>query len=160
MKKDVAFNLQKSQLDPIENLEILITSAPILTIFDPNILTRLKIDASSEGVGELLEQNHGSLENPQWHPIGYSSCALRHYEKRYVQIEKETLSIVFGVERFHEHLYGCKFAIINDHQPLKLIFSRSIVTCLPRIQKFSFDCRNMILSSSMHPAKQCQFLML
>ena len=36
---------------------------------------------------------------------------------------------------FHEHLYGHKFTISNDCQPLKSIFSRSVVTCLPRIQK-------------------------
>ena len=65
LKKDVAFNLQKSQLDAIGKLKTLITSAPILKIFDPNLPTRLKIDASSEGVGALLEQNHSLIENPQ-----------------------------------------------------------------------------------------------
>ena len=91
LKKNVALNLQKPQLDAIEKLKTSITSAPILKIFDPNLPTRLKIDTSSEGVGALLEQDHGSLENPQWHQIGYSSHALRDYEKRYVQIGKETL---------------------------------------------------------------------
>ena len=33
-------------------------------------------------------------------------------------------------------MYGRTFTIINDHQPLKSIFSRSIVTCPPKIQKF------------------------
>ena len=37
-------------------------SAPILKIFKTNLPKRLKIDASSEGVGGLLEQSHGSLE--------------------------------------------------------------------------------------------------
>ena len=81
LKKDVAFNLQKPQLDTIENLRILITSAPILEIFNPNLPKRLNIAASSEGVGALLKQKHGLLENPQWHPIGYSSRALRDYKK-------------------------------------------------------------------------------
>ena len=75
LKKDVAFNLKKLQLDAIEKLNRLITSAPILKIFNPNLPTRLKIDASSEGVEALLKQNHGLLENPQWHPIGYSHCS-------------------------------------------------------------------------------------
>ena len=75
LKKDVAFNLQKSQLDAIGKLKTLITSAPILKIFDPDLPTRLKIDASSEGLGALLEQNHGLIENPQWHPIEYLSRA-------------------------------------------------------------------------------------
>ena len=113
------------------------------------------MDASSDELGELFRQNYGSLENPQWHSIGYSSRALPNYEKLYAQTEKETFSIVFGVERFHEYLYGRKFTIIIDHQPLKSFFSRSIVTCPPRIQNFSFSCRSVILSSSMHPVKQC-----
>ena len=54
-KKDVPFNLQKPQLDAIEKLTILITSAPIVKIFDPNLPTIVKIDASSEGVRALLE---------------------------------------------------------------------------------------------------------
>ena len=75
LKKGIAFSLQKSQLDAIEKLKTSITSVPILKIFNPNLRTRLKIDASSEGLGALLEQNHGSLENPQWYPVGYSSHA-------------------------------------------------------------------------------------
>ena len=88
LKKGVVFNLQKPQLDAIEKLETLIVSAPILKIFDPNLPTKLKIDASSEGLGAHLGQNHGSLEIPQWYLIGYSSCVLRDNEKRYAQIEK------------------------------------------------------------------------
>ena len=55
LKKDVVFKLQKSQLDVIEKLKTLITSAPILKSFDSNLPTRLKTDASSEGLGALLE---------------------------------------------------------------------------------------------------------
>ena len=53
-----------------------------------------------------------------------------------LKLKKKTLSIVFGVEYFHEYLYDHKFTIINDHQPLKSIFSRSIMTRPLRIQKF------------------------
>ena len=62
--------------------------------------------------------------------------ALRAYKKRYTQTEKETLSIVFGVEHFDEYLYGCRFIVINDHKPFKSIFIRPIVSCPGRIQKF------------------------
>ena len=93
LKKDVVFNLQKPQLDAIKKLKTLITSALILQMFDPNLPTRSKIDASSEGLGALLEHNHGLLENPQWCPIGHLSRHLHDYEKPYPQIEKETLSL-------------------------------------------------------------------
>ena len=51
-------------------------------------------------------------------------------------LKNKTLSIVFGVQCFHKHLYSLKFTINNDPKPLKSIFSTSIVTCPPRIQKF------------------------
>ena len=42
----------------MEKFKTLIMSAPILKIFDANLPTKLKIDASSEGLGALLEQNN------------------------------------------------------------------------------------------------------
>ena len=102
LKKEVEFKLEKTPLDSIGKLKLLVTNAPCLKIFNPNLQTRLKIDASSEGLGALLEQNHGTLTYPKCNPVGYASQSLRDYKKRYAQIEKETLSIVFGVERFHD----------------------------------------------------------
>ena len=46
LKKDVVFELQKPQLDAIENLKTLVTSAPYLKIFDSKLPTRLKANAS------------------------------------------------------------------------------------------------------------------
>ena len=92
--------------------------------------------AHQDGLGALLEQNHRSSEGDRWFPIAYASRALLPYEKNYAQIEKETLSIVFGVEQFHKYLYGRQFTVRNDHQPLKSIFNKSISQCPPRIQRF------------------------
>ena len=130
------FELQKPHLEVIENLKTLVTSPPCLKIFDSKLPTRLKTNAISVGLGTFLEKHYGTVDNKKWHLIGYSSRALRDYEKRYAQIEKETLSIVFGVERFHEYLYGRRFIVINDHKPLKSIFNGLIICCPPRIHKF------------------------
>ena len=75
LKKDVVFELKKPQLDVIENLKTLVTSAHCLKIFDSKLPTRL-------GSGAFLEQTYGTVDNEKWHPIGYSSRALRDYEKR------------------------------------------------------------------------------
>jgi hypothetical protein len=96
----------------------------------------LNPDARADGLGALLEQNHGSDDSPQWFPIAYASRALLPYERNYAQIEKEALSIVLVTERFHEYLYGHHFTVFNDHQPLKSIFGKSITECPPRIQRF------------------------
>ena len=42
LEKDVLFELQKPQLDAIENLKTLVTSAPCLKTFDSKLQTRLK----------------------------------------------------------------------------------------------------------------------
>ena len=136
LRKDAVFKLQKPQLDSIENLKTLVTSGPCLKIFDSELPTCLKTDASSVGLDAVLEQNYGTITNKKWHPIGYSSRTLRDYEKRYAQIEKETLSIVSGVEHFHEYLYGHRLIVINDHNQSKSIFNRSIISCPPLIQNF------------------------
>ena len=39
-------------------------------------------------------------------------------ERKYSQIERETLACVFGVKKFHSFLYGHKFTLITDHKPL------------------------------------------
>ena len=104
LQNDVVSEQQKPQLDAIENLKALVTAAPCLKIFDSNLVTGLKTDASLVGLGAFLEQSYGTVDNKKWHPTGYSSRALRDYDKHYAQIEKETLSIFFGVEGFHEHL--------------------------------------------------------
>ena len=61
LKKEVEFKLDKPQLDAIRKPQLLVTTIPCLKIFNPNLQSRLKIDASSEGLGALLEQNHGTL---------------------------------------------------------------------------------------------------
>ena len=48
------------------------------------------------------------------YPVAKASRSLTDTEKHYPQIEKETLSIVFGTARFHKYLYGRKFTVVND----------------------------------------------
>ena len=78
------------------------TSALCQKNFDSNLPSRSRTNASSVGLGAFLEQNYGNVDNEKWHPNGYSSQALRHYRKWRTD-RKENLSIVFGVERFHEY---------------------------------------------------------
>ena len=150
LNNDIEFLIQKPQLDAIAELKRLVTSAPVLQFFNPNNPSRLKTDASSEGLGALIEQKFGE----EWKPIGYASRSLNESEKQYAQIEKEILSIVYGCDKFHEYLYGYQFIIHNDHKPLSSILAKPIHKCPPRIQRFYLRLLKYDFSFEHKPGKQ------
>ena len=55
-------------------------------------------------------------------PIAYASRTLSSSEKNYAKLEKETLSLVLGNQKFHSFLYGHEFTLYTDHKPLTTIF--------------------------------------
>ena len=64
-----------------------------------------------------------TLDEGSDQPITYASRSLPAAEKGYVQLKKEALSIIFGIKKFHNYLYGCKIIIEFDHKPLFFLFS-------------------------------------
>ena len=57
-------------------------------------------------------------ENDEKLPVAYASRKLQDREKSYAVIEKECLAVVWGVQKFHQYLYGREFILETDHQPL------------------------------------------
>ena len=93
----------------------LLVSAPILAHYDPSLPLRMAGDASAYGIGAVL--SHVFLDGRE-HPIAYASHTLSSTEQNYSQIEKEALSLVFGVQNFHTYLYGRRFTLVTHHKPL------------------------------------------
>lgn len=57
------------------------------------------------------------------HVIQYASNSLTETQKKYAQIDKEALAIIFGGKRFHQFLYGNRFTLLTDHKSLAQIFN-------------------------------------
>lgn len=92
-----------------------ISTEPVLTFFNPARKTKISTDASKEGLGAILLQSVGDT----WQPVAYTSRTMTDTEQRYAQIEKETLGLVYGCEKFHCYVYGLPtFTMETDHKPL------------------------------------------
>lgn len=102
-----------------------------LGYFDVADRTQLVADASPVGLGAVLIQ----INKQGSRIIAYASKSLSDVEKRYAQIEKEALALVWAVERFHFYLYGRPFELITDHKPLETIFGPRSKPCA-RIERW------------------------
>ena len=54
-------------------------------------------------------------------PVAFASRTLSPAECNYAQGEKEALSLIFGIRKFHQYLYGHTFTLVTDHKPLTTI---------------------------------------
>ena len=108
----------KVQSRAFEHAKKVLTSSSLLTHFDPKKLVMLSCDASPYRVGAVLSHH---MKDGLEQPIAFASRTLSVAEKKYAQLDKEALSIVFGVKHFHQYLYGRKFSILSDHKPLQYL---------------------------------------
>ena len=107
-RKDVDWNWSAECEEAFIKVKRKSTEAPLLIHFNPDKELVLQVDSSKDGLGAALLQDGK--------PIEYASRALTS-----AQIEKETLAVVFGLERFDQYTYGRKVVIENDHRPLAVI---------------------------------------
>ena len=91
----------------------------MLVHFDPTLQLGLACDASEVGIGVVLFHRYTDGSE---RPIANMSKTLTATQRRYSQIQKEALAVVYGLKNFHQFLYGCKFFLVTDHKPLLALF--------------------------------------
>lgn len=88
----------------------LLTENDVLTYYNPLPPIYVAYDASSYGVGAVLSHEINGEER--------TSSTLSLAEQKYSNIEREALAII------HKYLFGRKFVLLSDHQPLQFIFGK------------------------------------
>jgi hypothetical protein len=79
---------------------------------------RLARNSSSYGIGAIISH---VMEDGKERPIELASRTLNDSERNYPQVEKEALSLIFGVKKFYKYLYGRRFLLMTDHKPITTI---------------------------------------
>ena len=135
LKDDAEFVWEESvHGECVRRVKTVLASAPVLKYFDPSVEAVLQCDASQHGLGACMMQNG--------QPVAYASRSLTETDCNYVQMEKELLAIVFGVEKFESYLYGRKFKVETDHKPLGSILKKSLLRAPKRLQRMILRLQN------------------
>ena len=98
----------------------LLSSSKLLVHYDPNNPLMLSCDASSYGVGAVLSHQ---MQDGSEKPIGFASRTMSATEKKYSQLDKEALALMFGISKFHQAMWFWLWITSIQHQSM-LVVSR------------------------------------
>ena len=132
-RKDVPWCWGENEQRSFDALKQAITSTDVMAYYNENAETNLLVDGSPFGLGAILTQKQ---PDGDFRPVAYASRTLNAVERRYSQIEREALAILWSIQRFEVYLYGMDFTVYTDSRPLERVFSSSHDTISPRIQKW------------------------
>lgn len=120
-----------------------LTSPPILGFPDYSIPFEVHTDACQAGLGAVLYQEQESKRRV----IAYASRGLSKAERNYPAHKLEFLALKWGIsEKFHDYLYGQRFTVLTDNNPLTYVLSTARLDAtghrwLAALAAFDFDIR-------------------
>jgi len=110
------------QQKAFDELKTALTSKPVLR--PPQVGKEMIImaDSSKTSLSAILMQS-GDAPNQPNRVIAYASRQLLKREQNYPTIEKELLSIVYGLVKFRYYVESRPIRILTDHRPLEWLNS-------------------------------------
>ena len=97
-RKDTPFVWFTECENAFDMLKKNLSKSPCLACFDVSKKVVIQVDSSKHGIGVVLLQE-GCLAE-------YALRALTPSKRNWVQIKKEALSVLYGLERFDQFTYG------------------------------------------------------
>lgn len=125
LQKNADFKWSKQHDIAFDAVKKLLSSDSVIMPFDENLPIIITCDASPYGIGAVLSH---ILPDGREAPIAFSSRTLNSTERNYSQLDKEALSIVAAVKKFHHFIYGQSFTVVTDHKPLLGLFNKNKLT--------------------------------
>jgi len=125
-RKNVPWLWSKACEEAVLTIKNKISTPPLLAFSMKKKPLMLQVNSSKSVLGAVL------LHDGK--PVKYASRALKPTEQNWAQIEKETLSMVYGLERFDQYTNGRKVDVCNDHKPMDMILRKLLSQAPKRLQ--------------------------
>lgn len=119
------------------------SSAPVLAFADATKPYILHVDASLDGLGAVLSQEYSE----GLRPVAFASRKLCQSEKNYPIHQLEFLALKWAVvDKFHDYLYGAKFTVRTDNNPLTYVLTTAKLNAtghrwLANLMTYDFDIK-------------------
>ncbi|XP_065358763.1 uncharacterized protein LOC135952674 [Calliphora vicina] len=140
LRKDAQFVWGDDQQKAFGKLIDVLSSRPVLCLYDYDAIHEVHTDASAVGVaGVLLQSAYGK----SWRPVFYYSRHCTPTESSYHSYELEMLAIIESLERFRIYVLGKPFRLVTDCSAIAK--ARSNKEMIPKIARWwmrilDYDC--------------------
>ncbi|XP_058827863.1 uncharacterized protein LOC131687786 [Topomyia yanbarensis] len=139
LKSEAKFVWNQECQQAFERFKQILSSGLRLTHYDPKQEIIVSADASSVGLGATISHKFpdGSIKVVQ-----HASRALKKTEQNCSQPDRKGLAIIFAVTKFQKMIFGRKFRLQTDHDPLLQIFGSKKgipVYTANRVQRFALN---------------------
>ena len=115
LQKNCPWSWGPSQENAFRCARTMLSSASLLVHYDDRYDLLIAADTSPYGLGAVLSHKMPDGTKQQ---VAYVSRSLSKAERRYSQLDKEALAIIFAVTKFRQFLLGRHFVILSYHKPL------------------------------------------
>ncbi|GFX35631.1 retrovirus-related Pol polyprotein from transposon 412 [Trichonephila clavipes] len=115
LRKDTPFEWTSETQEAFDDIKEAILNPPVLALPDPNAELQITTDASSRGIGAVLEQKY---PNSEVKPLYFFSKKLNPSQSKYNATVLEFFAIYTALNFFRPFLLGRKFKVFTDHKPL------------------------------------------
>ena len=113
-KQDQDYRWNSSCTRAFNDIKVLLSSEPILTLPNQKDPFILAVDFSYDGMGLVFSQ----IQQGQERVIGYYSKTLNAAEKKYGATEGECATVVWALQKVRQYVIGSRFYVYTNHKAL------------------------------------------
>ena len=146
----VDFNWGSAQQTAFDDLKNALMEYPVLRLPDVNKPFILDTDASTIGIGGILQQQ--DEETKKHYVISYYSRKLSDAERKLGITDLEALALRDSISKFRQYLIGRKFTVFVDH--ISLTYLKNLTTLTGKLGRISIDLQQYDYEIKYKPGRE------